>query len=185
MESQQVLSIDYSEDPASPWPRIVRIIALLMVVYGALSLASGMRDLRMFWKMTRGPAVDPDRNLALISQLLQMGIYAFLVAGAAMLLKRQRSPGLLLAALWTWIGLYAVGMGIYLLRLAFNPPSDFAGQFVWMLLLSARESALPLLIILLLRQQKQDRRSRAARQFSTLPLNPASHDVQTPTAALR
>ena len=184
MESRPVLSIDYIDDAASPWPRILRIIALFGIVYGAISAASEALNLKTFLSLGAPGAATADRNLMFISEFLQIAIYIFLTVAAAIVLKHPRSLRLLVAASWTWVALYVLGMGMYFLRLIWNSVSVLPNGVGWMVLSTVHQIALPFLIILLLRQCAKDHVVSGGRPSSALP-NGASHDVQASSATAR
>src|SRR6266480_5461950 len=55
MHPSTILTVDYHDPPATPWPRLLRFIAILSMLYGAAYLANSAMTVRSIFNLRKLP----------------------------------------------------------------------------------------------------------------------------------
>ena len=150
MHPSTILTVDYHDPPATPWPRLLRFIAILSMLYGAgiigeaATLAFRSLPLRQIPRISATPS---QYLLWSIACALEVAIAAMLICGAAQLL-RGASHRLILIGFWILIGLWPIG---FVLSLFLQPSLGNFNLLLLSLTYSTERHLFPLAAILLLR----------------------------------
>jgi hypothetical protein len=162
VEPLPVLSISYSQESHGPWPRILKILAVVAIAFGALRMAATGFGLRSF-----GSVATTFRSIYSWNWIafgLDLALNALLAAGGLRLLMRPGSYRLLLVAGWLWCILTALGLGFQTLVALIT--SGMIGYLPMSILYGTSQAVFPVVIILLLSE------FRKAQQISPQPIVP-------------
>ncbi len=150
MHPSTILTVDYHDPPATPWPRLLRFIAILSMLYGAAFVGEAVRSAMMIWPLRRTPSIPATPGqywLWSIGCAVQVAIAATLIWGGAKLLQGA-SHRLMLIGFWTLISLWPIGM---VLGLILQPAMGHFDLLLWSFTYGAERNLFPLAAIVLLR----------------------------------
>ena len=150
MHPSTILTVDYHDPPATPWPRLLRFIAILSMLYGAAFVGEAVSSAMMIWPLRRTPSISGTPGqywLWSIGCAVQVAIAATLIWGGAKLLQGA-SHRLMLIGFWTLISLWPIST---VLGLILQPAMGYFNLLLLSLTYSAERNLFPLAAIVLLR----------------------------------
>jgi hypothetical protein len=151
VEPLPVLSINYSGESHGPWPRILKILAVVAIVFGALRVGAGAAGLRSFWGVRASfPSMT---NFYWILWGLDVGLNLWLAVGGLRLLIRPGRHRLLLLAAWFWCILTALGLIYQVLVSVIS--SGAVGYLPFTIFYAALQTVFPVTLILLLSEYQK------------------------------
>src|SRR3954463_15606017 len=112
--STSLPTIPYNDRPDEPWPRILRFIGLVTLIYAAARVGTTISEARQLWPVKRVPFIAASGAIYIfwaIASVIQLIIGLTLIIGAIQLLRRG-SQRLILLGLWAiilfWIVIFFV-----------------------------------------------------------------------------
>ena len=143
----------YHTGATTAWPRILRCIAILTLLYGAAVIGEAVSTALIIWPLRRIPKIPATPGLYwfwAIGCALMVAIGTTLIWGAARLL-RSASHHLILVGFWTLIALWPVGT---LISLFIQPALGYFNLLMASVLHGTARNLFPFLVILLLRAHR-------------------------------
>ena len=154
MSSPTVIAVDYRDSTTDPWPRLLRFIAIITLVYAAAFVAMIANSLRWMWPFQRIPTVSASPAeywASMIFSVAAIVVGGCLIWGAAKLL-RGVSPRLVVVASGSLLILWPTALGSIAVIRARG--ENFWGWLISSFLFGAETYIFLLLIILLLRARR-------------------------------
>jgi hypothetical protein len=149
VEPLPVLSINYSGESHGPWPRILKILALVALVFGGLKVGATALTIHTAWPGTK----SAQYSSFLISWSIETALDLAMATGGLWLLMHPGRYRPLMLAGWTWCAVTVLGL-VFQSFVRFPP---FTIEYVVAgMLYGAIQAAFPILVILLLSQYRKE-----------------------------
>jgi|SRR5882672_6013984 len=148
MEPLNVISIDRPDQP-NPWPRILRLITLLTLLFAGSQLLLDVRDAFAAFESRATVSQTPFRWRVIITfqtalAVIDAVVCAAMLLGAILLIKRVASTFLITIATRMWFFLWFLGIIVWLISWSFRRLEYLANNALCV--------AFPVLILWLLRE---------------------------------
>jgi hypothetical protein len=162
-----VQTLSYAVSIESPWPAVVRLVALFGLPLGCVRLAELGQ---LAWQLFGNPSSAQFLGFTVVGIGFPSGIGGLLcIIGSVGLLRRHKSAGLVIAACWVLIGTSALGLIVHGFLFSYGSFRQSTGQpaLMWGIqllgttTLTVMSALLPLMILMLLRKAMRDPQYRA------------------------
>src|SRR5438128_1669955 len=120
MEPQLVIATDAPQQLVGPWPRLLKIISVMMLLFSLIQLVGVGRYIDRLMRPPEWPNSNYDTTTRTTGESIAISIVIFtgvadvFVAGGAIRLYRRREAGLLIIGLWLWLLVWAAGVLQYI-----------------------------------------------------------------------
>jgi hypothetical protein len=114
VSSSTVLTVNYSDAVGARWPRMLRLLAGIVMVFAILRLPTALLSMQAFWPFDRDPYNTAPPRLYwsfFISSVVELIIDGLLFAGA-LHLRRRGSSRLMLIGCWALLIHLLAGIAI-------------------------------------------------------------------------
>ena len=151
--SSTVLTVEYHDPPLDRWSRILRLVAIVTLIYGAANIGLAIFTARTLWPFKRVPSIAARPGeywLWAISFLITFVIAAALITGATICLKGGKYR-LIVWGSWSLLVLWPIGVVITWVA---NPGRLSMSMFISTVFYGAEIYIFPLLVILVLRAHR-------------------------------
>jgi hypothetical protein len=114
MEPQLVIPPNAPQQFVGPWPRLLKIISLMMLFFSVMHLVRMGINLNRLLRASSSPNGDDLTSGRTTAETINIAIIVFsglfdvFMAVSAIRLYRRREGGLLIISLWLWLGARAV-----------------------------------------------------------------------------
>ena len=149
MSSSAVLTVNYSEAVGGRWPRILRTLAIVVMVFAIVRMPTALLSMQAFWPFDRDPySTAPPRMYwsFFISSIVELIIDGLLIAGA-LHLRHRGSSRLILVGCWAMLIHLLAGIGVA----AFVVHRQYWSILSSTIVQAGQMGVFPLLVILLFR----------------------------------
>jgi len=148
--AQAILTVNYQEMSAAGWPRILRILAVIVLLYASAGLVLVLIDARRLWPFVRVPFISAPASrywLWFISSVATAIINSVLIIGAIALLRRGSRRMILIGA-WATVVEWMISFGIGVM---FWPPEWDSSLLIGSIIYGMNFCLFPVMVILCLR----------------------------------
>ncbi len=154
MEPQLQIATDAPQQVVGPWPRLLKIISIMMLLFSLMQVVGVGRYINRLMRLPESPNSSDDTDTRTIVESIGIGIIVVtgvvdvFVAGGALRLYRRREARLLIIGLWLWLLVWAAGVLQYIFE--YWPVNNVIASM--QLLNRAEFATFPALVLLILRE---------------------------------
>jgi hypothetical protein len=116
MEPQMVIPTDSPQQLAGPWPRLLKSISIMTLLFCLVQLAGMGGYVDRLLRLPQWPNSNYDTSTRTSGESITMAIVTFtglvdvFMAGGAIRLYRRREAAVLIIGLWLWLLAWAAGV---------------------------------------------------------------------------